>query len=491
MLRSNLIGTLRAAERGGLLSTDVDDYIGGAPLRAKNDGPTVRVKRSSVVPLAASAAPVERAQKASRPSPTTIPLNKTKQRMNGDLNSNILIQKQFISEKPFDVRISAESSQLRKRSSERFLHAQDHHDITAVDIQRSLSKAAAILPDELLLKHHMHDIVKQRAVVRLFKALDRVRFRVLQVHFHRWRAKTSHLTYTYASRIQRFFQYAHQVSRARRHLLEINDKTSNELSVRRAIDYIRWTAAVTLQRRTRGIIARAGYFNLRRQLQAKRQFERFAVAVVIAIRCLKACKMSRMRRQQVVRSVCLVQKLGRGFLARKLYKELTAKRKRRWREVYGGENEGTKKFFARHGAALLIQRMYRAYIRRIRGNSRNSGGSGSVTRIPKVDILRLILLIQSTMRRYIAIKRVNEIRRANMLPAIMKIQHFWRRTIARMHLHSLIHKKLKFVRLKKRAITILGAWVRSALADRIRRESMRLFRIKNERSEVLFRVING
>lgn len=485
MFQTDLIGTLRAAENGSLLGADIDDFLWNSPFKGKKHASQLRLRRSSRVAVEVAAITSDLQQKTTtmRPAPAAA-LNASYVRPSRPISDTLFIQPSF--ERPFDTRIVADRLKQPSKSSSltKPWRTDEEASISTEDVQKTMRRAVSMLPNDILIKHRMYDIVKERAVRQLVQCLESMLLRVLRINCHRWRARAQHVTYISAVRIQRFLLYTHQIFRLRRHEHPTSEDASTELSLKRAVEYLRWRSAVTLQRRIRGFIARRGYRILRRKLEARRRIESVFVAALLTLRCINAFILQRNLQRLAVRCATLIQKATRGYLARKLFADLSAKTKRRHVDVYSGENEGTSKYFARQGAVLKIQKLYRKYRQRCRLISQVDEDSGSGGKKASLEVLRRLLLVQSIVRRFIAHRRVSALREAHLRRNATTVQRFWRRTLARMHLHSLIHKKLRLMRLRRKAVVVLGKAFRSVLDYRVERESIRLGRILHERKEV-------
>jgi hypothetical protein len=97
---------------------------------------------------------------------------------------------------------------------------------------------------------------------------------------------------------------------------------------------------------------------------------------------------------------------------------------------------------------------------------------------PHVDMnTKSIIICQSIIRMYLTQKYIRQKRYTYY---IIRVQAFWRRTLARMHIHSLVHKKMVFIHNKSKAIILLTKFFHQVKQNQHQRIYLLKSRIQHE-----------
>lgn len=352
----------------------------------------------------------------------------------------------------------------------------DSVDTSDVDVHRLMDDISKTLPSELLLKHDMHEAVKLRACSALVNSVERVRLRhVVRAKLstlRRWHATAHDITYASAVTITRFIRQrleqlkakqhfdllVQQMLAARRRQLETE---ANEL--RCALMLQRW-----IRRRTaRTVLAKVIHrYNV--LLRARKVFSVIKIGQLLR----KYVHRLRIRKAHRGEMASIMQAAGRGFIARRNVLRLIAQKKHAHLPMYERDNQTQSLYFTRNGAALVIQKGYKQYVRhcgRVRVKAWERAKIDEAGRILRMALLdRLIVAAQCAVRMFISRRRLFHLRYAFRGKFIVRIQRAWKRSIARSRLHSLLHKKLLLTRMRRSAHRVMTAWLQSTVESRKR-----------------------
>jgi hypothetical protein len=179
------------------------------------------------------------------------------------------------------------------------------------------------------------------------------------------------------------------------------------------------------------------------------------------------------------RLVVLIQTQFRAYLARRRVRALLGRRPRLKRDL-SIEDDNVGMFFARHGAALMIQ----MFIKRHSGRSKvlklkrrrrtNGKGRSDILAVSAIQWDSRIIMVQQIVRMFVARKRLSRLRSVVKMRPIIRVQCCWRRTLARMRLHALFLKREYVVTHRLMAAQLLSLWLPEQC--RKRRERLLLWR---------------